>query len=170
MDLYQELILEHSKHPQGEGLRDPFDAEVHHVNTTCGDEVTLRVRLGQRDGATTLEDVSFVSLGCAISRASASVLHQLVSGLPLDEVTRTHEAMRAMLTSRGKDPGSEEVLGDGVALAGVAKYPARVKCALLSWMALIDALANAAAVTTPAALTAPVPATGPSVAAKENAP
>jgi len=170
VDLYQELILEHSKHPQGEGLRDPFDAEVHHVNTTCGDEVTLRVRLGQRDGATTLEDVSFVSLGCAISRASASVLHQLVSGLPLDEVTRTHEAMRAMLTSRGKDPGSEEVLGDGVALAGVAKYPARVKCALLSWMALIDALANAAAGTNPPALTAPVPATGPSVAAKENAP
>ena len=143
MDLYQELILEHSKHPQGEGLREPFDAEVHHVNTTCGDEVTLRVRLGERDGARTLEDVSYESLGCAISRASASVLHELVSGLSLDEVGHVHEAMRSMLTSRGKDPGSEEVLGDGVALAGVARYPARVKCALLSWMALKDALANA---------------------------
>jgi nitrogen fixation protein NifU and related proteins len=167
MDLYQELILEHSKHPQGEGLRDPFDAEVHHVNPTCGDEVTLRVRLGARDGATTLEDVSFASQGCAISRASASVLHQLVSGLPLDEVTSTYEAMHGMLTSRGKDPGSEEVLGDGVALAGVAKYPSRVKCALLSWMALTDALARAtAAADTPT--TTAVPATGTPVAVKED--
>jgi nitrogen fixation protein NifU and related proteins len=178
MDLYQELILEHSKHPQGEGLRDPFDAEVHHVNPTCGDEVTLRVRLGARDGATTLEDVSFDSQGCAISRASASVLHQLVSGLPLDEVTSTYEAMHGMLTSRGKDPGSEEVLGDGVALAGVAKYPSRVKCALLSWMALTDALARA---TSPAGSdaahsttavhttgTTAVPATGAPVAVKED--
>jgi nitrogen fixation NifU-like protein len=164
VDLYQELILEHSKHPQGEGLRDPFDAEVHHVNPTCGDEVTLRVRLGQRDGATTLDDVSFVSQGCAISRASASVLHQLVSGLTLDEVGRTHEAMHAMLTSRGKDPGSEDVLGDGVALAGVAKYPARVKCALLSWMALTDALARSTSSRPP-----DQPANGPSVAVKENA-
>jgi nitrogen fixation protein NifU and related proteins len=186
MDLYQELILEHSKHPQGEGLRDPFDAEVHHVNPTCGDEVTLRVRLGHHDGATTVDDVSFVSQGCAISRASASVLYQLVSGLPLDEVARTHQAMHGMLTSRGKDPGSEEVLGDGVALAGVAKYPARVKCALLSWMALTDALARAGATegstdangTTSTDSTASaratssrstaVPATGTPVAVKED--
>jgi nitrogen fixation NifU-like protein len=178
MDLYQELILEHSKHPQGEGLRDPFDAEVHHVNPTCGDEVTLRVRLGARDGATTLDDVSFDSQGCAISRASASVLHQLVSGLPLDEVTSTYEAMHGMLTSRGKDPGSEEVLGDGVALAGVAKYPSRVKCALLSWMALTDALARATSSagsdTTPGTTAVPapgttaVPATGTPVAVKED--
>jgi nitrogen fixation protein NifU and related proteins len=174
MDLYAELILEHSKHPQGEGLRDPFDAEVHHVNPTCGDEVTLRVRLGSREGATTLDDVSFVSQGCAISRASASVLHQLVSGLPLDEVTHTYEAMHGMLTSRGKDPGSEEILGDGVALAGVAKYPARVKCALLSWMALKDALARADAAddisstTTRSPTTKAVPATGTPVAVKED--
>jgi len=171
MDLYQELILEHSKHPQGEGLRDPFDAEVHHVNPTCGDEVTLRVRLGGRDGAVTLEDVSFASQGCAISRASASVLHQLVSGLPLDEVTSTYEAMHGMLTSRGKDPGSEEVLGDGVALAGVAKYPSRVKCALLSWMALTDALARATAGSDAAAGAVPttaLPATGSPVAVKED--
>jgi nitrogen fixation protein NifU and related proteins len=172
MDLYQELILEHSKHPQGEGLRGPFDAEVHHVNPTCGDEVTLRVRLGQRDGTTTLDDVSFVSQGCAISRASASVLHQLVSGLPLDEVTHTYDAMHGMLTSRGKDPGSEDVLGDGVALAGVAKYPSRVKCALLSWMALTDALARAAATTstttTHGAIADDVPATGSPVAVKED--
>jgi nitrogen fixation protein NifU and related proteins len=178
MDLYAELILEHSKHPQGEGLRDPFDAEVHHVNPTCGDEVTLRVRLGSHDGATTLDDVSFVSQGCAISRASASVLHQLVSGLPLDEVKDTYQAMHAMLTSRGKDPGSEEVLGDGVALAGVAKYPSRVKCALLAWMAMTDALARADAAgtttttgstrTTTGSTTQAVPATGTPVAVKED--
>jgi nitrogen fixation NifU-like protein len=184
MDLYQELILEHSKHPQGEGLRDPFDAEVHHVNPTCGDEVTLRVRLGHGAGSTTLDDVSFLSQGCAISRASASVLHQLVSGLPLDEVDRTFQAMRGMLTSRGKDPGSEDVLGDGIALAGVSKYPARVKCALLSWMALTDALARAGvakgAEATQAATEGTdqkssttdrtaVPATGSPVAVKEDA-
>jgi nitrogen fixation protein NifU and related proteins len=171
MDLYAELILEHSKHPQGEGLREPFDAEVHHVNPTCGDEVTLRVRLGHHDGATTLDDVSFDSQGCAISRASASVLHQLVSGLPLEEVARTHQAMHGMLTSRGKDPGSEEVLGDGVALAGVAKYPSRVKCALLSWMALKDALARADAnptTTTSTSTINAVPATGTPVAVKED--
>jgi nitrogen fixation NifU-like protein len=175
MDLYQELILEHSKHPQGDGLREPFDAEVHHVNPTCGDEVTLRVRLGQRDGTATLEDVSYTSQGCAISRASASVLHQLVTGVPLPVVAQTHEAMRSMLTSRGKDPGSEDVLGDGVALAGVAKYPARVKCALLSWMALTDALAQAGASTEASGGAdhgAPdptaVPATGTPVAVKEN--
>lgn len=164
MDLYQELILEHSKHPQGEGLRDPFDAEVHHVNTTCGDEVTLRVRVSEHDGVPTLDDVSYESLGCAISRASASVLHELVLGHSLDEVGRVHEAMRSMLTSRGKDPGSEDVLGDGVALAGVAKYPARVKCALLSWMALKDALVNAAARTNDQTHQ---PATGTPVAVKE---
>jgi nitrogen fixation NifU-like protein len=164
VDLYQELILEHSKHPHGEGLRDPFDAEVHHVNTTCGDEVTLRVRVGERAGVPTLDDVSYESLGCASRRASASVLHELVRGMTLDEVGRVHEAMRGMLTSRGKDPGSEDVLGDGVALAGVAKYPARVKCALLSWMALKDALANAA----PYDDHTHQPATGLSVAVKEN--
>jgi nitrogen fixation NifU-like protein len=182
VDLYQELILEHSKHPQGEGLREPFDAQVHHVNPTCGDEVTLRVRLGQRDGRPTLDDVSFDSQGCAISRASASVLHELVVGRPLDEVAATHEAMRSMLTSRGADSGSEAVLGDGVALAGVAKYPARVKCALLSWMALTDALAQSDAQSDAATagdpddraqhVSAPaqtaVPATGTSVAVKEN--
>lgn len=171
MDLYQELILEHSKHPQGEGLREPFDAEVHHVNPTCGDEVTLRVRLADRDGSTVVDDVSYASQGCAISRASASVLHELVVGRPLDQVAGTHQAMRAMLTSRGADPGSEDVLGDGVALAGVAKYPARVKCALLSWMALTDALAQAAAAAPGNADPDPTAglATAPSVAVKESA-
>lgn len=140
MDLYQELILEHSKRPQHAGLREPFDAEVHHVNPTCGDEITLRVKLGERDGVQTIEDVSYDASGCSISTASTSILAEETIGHPLEEALRTFTAIRAMLTSKGTDPGDEEVIGDGVALAGVAKYPARVKCALLGWMAFTDAL------------------------------
>lgn len=144
MDLYAELILEHSKRPHGIGLREPFGAQVHHVNTTCGDEVTLRVLVDGTGDDAVLTDVSYDALGCAISRASASVLHDTVAGRPVREVLATHTAMHAMLTSRGADPGDEDVLGDGVALSGVSKYPARVKCALLGWMALTDALAQSA--------------------------
>lgn len=141
MDLYQELILEHSKRPVGAGLREPFAAEVHHVNPTCGDEVTLRVAYDQ--ATDTLADVSYQADGCSISRASTSVLYELVNGQPLATIGPRFAAMQAMLTSRGADPGDEDVLGDGVALSGVSKYPARVKCALLGWMALQDALAQA---------------------------
>ncbi|GAB3596642.1 SUF system NifU family Fe-S cluster assembly protein [Angustibacter peucedani] len=143
MDLYQELILEHSKTPHGSGLREPFGSEVHHVNPTCGDEVTLRVQVDDAADEPVLADVSYDALGCAISKASTSVLHDLVAGRPLPEVARTAEAMRAMLTSRGQDAGDEDVLGDGIALSGVSRYPARVKCALLGWMALQDALTQA---------------------------
>ncbi|WP_432562710.1 Fe-S cluster assembly sulfur transfer protein SufU [Kineococcus sp. SYSU DK003] len=139
MDLYQQLIIEHSKRPHGEGLRAPFGSEAHHVNPTCGDEITLRVRL---DGDV-LGDVSYDAVGCSISRASASVLHDLVVGLSVEQVAPLREAVQHMLTSRGEDPGDEEVLGDAVAFAGVARYPARVKCALLSWSALTDALLRA---------------------------
>ena len=138
MDLYQELIIEHSKRPQRMGLRTPFDAEVHHVNPTCGDEITLRV---DRDGEV-LTDISYDALGCAISVASASMLAEQLTGTDLDTARDTFAAIRTMLTSKGADPGDEDVIGDAVALAGVAQYPARVKCALLSWMALADALAK----------------------------
>lgn len=141
MDLYQELILEHSKRPQHAGLREPFAAETHHVNTSCGDEVTLRVQL---DGDK-VTDVSYGAIGCSISVASASVLAEETIGFTVPETLETFEAMRHMLTSKGQDPGDEEVIGDGVAFAGVAKYPARVKCALLPWAAYTDALARAGA-------------------------
>ncbi|TWP37185.1 Fe-S cluster assembly sulfur transfer protein SufU [Leekyejoonella antrihumi] len=143
MDLYQELILEHSKHPVGAGLREPFDAEVHQVNTSCGDEVTLRVGLDGSGEAAIVRDVSYDSIGCSISVAAASVLAEEVTGHSVAEALRTFEAMRGMLTSRGTDAGDEEMIGDGVAFAGVAKYPARVKCALLAWTAFTDALARA---------------------------
>lgn len=147
MDLYQELILDHSKRPQHAGLREPFEAEVHHVNTTCGDEVTLRVHLDDVDAGprATVEDISYDAIGCSISMASASILASECLGHSLAETMDTYAAMKSMLTSRGKDPGDEEVIGDGVALAGVAQYPARVKCALLPWAALTDALARAGA-------------------------
>ena len=143
MDLYQELILEHSKRPVRFGLREPFEAQVHHVNPTCGDEVTLRVHLSGAGADTVVEDVSYDSVGCSISVASASILAEEITGETLAEARETVEAMRSMLTSKGEDPGDEERIGDGVALSGVAKYPARVKCALLSWMAFTDALHQA---------------------------
>ena len=142
MDLYQELILEHSKRPHHAGLREPFDAEVHHINPTCGDEVTLRVSVAGDDADPVVTDVSYDAKGCSISIASSSVLADEVIGRPVSEALTTFEAMREMLTSKGKVAGDEEVIGDGVAFAGVAKYPARVKCALLGWTALTDALAR----------------------------
>ncbi|GAB3070239.1 SUF system NifU family Fe-S cluster assembly protein [Intrasporangium mesophilum] len=143
MDLYQELILEHSKRPHHAGLREPFDAEVHHINPTCGDEVTLRVDVTGEGADAVVTDVSYRAQGCSISVASSSVLADEVIGHPVHEALATYEAMRAMLTSKGTIAGDEDTIGDGVAFAGVAKYPARVKCALLGWAAFTDALARA---------------------------
>lgn len=143
MDLYQELILEHSKRPHGAGLRDGYDAEVHHVNPTCGDEVTLRVHIDGDGRSARLTDISYEAMGCSISTASTSILAEELTGEDVAHALATYSAMKQMLTSKGEISGDEEVIGDGVALAGVAKYPARVKCALLGWMALTDALAQA---------------------------
>jgi nitrogen fixation NifU-like protein len=143
MDLYQELILEHSKRPHHAGLREPFSAEVHHINPTCGDEVTLRVDVTGEGPDAVVSDVSYQAQGCSISVASSSMLAEELIGRPVAEALETFDAMRAMLTSKGTIAGDEAVIGDGVALAGVAKYPARVKCALLGWTALTDALARA---------------------------
>ncbi|KRE37114.1 nitrogen fixation protein NifU [Janibacter sp. Soil728] len=143
MDLYQELILDHSKRQVGHGLREGQLAEVHHVNPTCGDEVTLRVHLDGTGRDAKITDISYEAMGCSISMASTSILAEEITGVDVDDAMVVHEAMRQMLTSRGQDPGDEDVIGDGVALAGVAQYPARVKCALLGWMALTDALAQA---------------------------
>jgi nitrogen fixation protein NifU and related proteins len=133
--LYQEIILDHYKNPRHGGLRDPFEAEVHHVNPTCGDEVTLRVHLA--DGM--VEDVSYDAVGCSISQASASVLTELVIGKKIDDALAIHQDFLTLMQGRGEVEPDEEVLEDAVAFAGVAKFPARVKCALLSWMAWKDA-------------------------------
>jgi nitrogen fixation NifU-like protein len=138
--LYQEIILDHWKHPRGRGLREPYDAESHQVNPTCGDELTVRVRLaGGR-----VAELSYEGLGCSISQASASVLYELLSGRSLDEAIRVHRAFAELIGGRGQVEPDEDLLEDAVAFAGVARYPARVKCALLAWMAFKDAAARAA--------------------------
>ena len=137
--LYQEIILDHYRNPHHAGLRDPFEAEVHHVNPTCGDEVTLRVHL---DGSKVV-DVSYDAEGCSISQASASVMSDLVIGKPLDEALATHEEFLTLMQGKGQVEPDEDVLEDGIAFAGVAKFPARIKCALLSWMAFKDAAVQA---------------------------
>lgn len=139
--MYHDVILDHYKHPHHRGLRDPFGAEVSHVNPVCGDEVTLRVALSE-DGAT-VADISYDGQGCSISQASTSVLTDQVIGQSVPEALQTVSAFTEMVSSRGNVQGDEDVLGDGVAFAGVSKYPARVKCALLGWMAFKDALAQA---------------------------
>lgn len=138
-ELYQEIILDHWKHPRGRGLREPYAAESHQVNPTCGDELTLRVQVS--DGQ--LTDVSYDGLGCSISQASASVLHEQLAGRSVTEALAVQEAFAALLGGRGQIEPDEDVLGDGIAFAGVARYPARVKCALLAWMAFKDAVVRA---------------------------
>jgi nitrogen fixation NifU-like protein len=140
--MYQDIILDHYRNPHGRGLRDPFEAEVHHVNPTCGDEVTLRVHL---DGDT-IADVSYEGMGCSISQASVSAMYDLVIGKSVAEALETGEQFMRLMQSKGDASVAEELeeqLEDAVAFAGVSKYPARVKCALMSWMALKDASARA---------------------------
>ncbi len=142
-DLYQEIILDHYRNPQGRGLREPFEAEVHHVNPTCGDEIDLRLHLESVAGVPTVADVSYEGQGCSISQASASVMYDSLVGLSVDDALESLGRFQHMLQSRGQESGDEETMGDAVAFAGVAKYPARVKCALLPWMAWKDALSRA---------------------------
>jgi nitrogen fixation NifU-like protein len=144
--LYQEIILDHYRTPHHAGLREPFEAEVHHVNPTCGDEVTLRVHLDNG----TVTDVSYDAEGCSISQASASVMSDLVIGRPLAEALATHESFLELMQGKGQVEPDEEILEDGIAFAGVAKFPARIKCALLSWMAFKDAALQATSETRPA--------------------
>lgn len=144
--MYQEVILDHYKHPQHAGLREPFNTEVHHVNPSCGDELTLRVTLN--DDLTVVNDVSYDAVGCSISQASTSVMAEEIVGKTVDEAMAKLAEFEKMVTSRGKIEGDEDIIGDGIAFAGVSKYPARVKCALLGWKAFqaatAEALSNAA--------------------------
>ncbi|MCP2169485.1 Fe-S cluster assembly sulfur transfer protein SufU [Goodfellowiella coeruleoviolacea] len=150
--MYQEIILDHYKNPHRRGLREPYQAEVHHVNPTCGDEVTLRVHLAGDGGAATVSDVSYEGQGCSISQAATSVLTDLVVGRTVAEAFQTMDAFVELMQGRGHVEPDEDVLEDGIAFAGVAQYPARVKCALLGWMAFKDAVARVAdSAETPAA-------------------
>ena len=137
-NMYQEIILDHYKHPHGKGLIDNPDAQVHHVNPTCGDEITLQVKLVPGTDKFTIH---YGNQGCSISQASASILFDQLDGKSLAEGEPAVEHMVAMM-QRAEEP-NEDLLGDGIALVGVAAYPARVKCALLSWMAWKDAVIQA---------------------------
>jgi nitrogen fixation NifU-like protein len=148
--LYQEIILDHYRHPHHKGLREPFDAEVRHVNPVCGDEIMLRVSLKDSGDGPAVADVSYDALGCSISQASASVLTDLLIGKPVSEAMAVNEEFLALMQSKGETEPDEEKLGDAVAFAGVSKYPARIKCALLSWMAWKDATARALGESQPA--------------------
>jgi nitrogen fixation NifU-like protein len=138
-ELYQEIILDHYRGKHHSGLREPYDAEVHHVNPTCGDEVLLRVHL---DGDT-VADVSYEAVGCSISQASTSVMSDLVIGQNVAYDLDLYEEFLTMMQGKGQVEPDEERLEDGIAFAGVAKFPARVKCALIGWSAFRDAVMRA---------------------------
>ncbi|MFC9917401.1 Fe-S cluster assembly sulfur transfer protein SufU [Agromyces binzhouensis] len=139
--LYQEIILDHAKARHGDGPLEGADAEHHEFNPTCGDEITLRVRLD--DAHERIDAVAWQGDGCSISMASASVLTDLVAGRPVDEALGLAEEFRTMLRSKGEGVPDEEVLGDAIAFHGVSKYVMRIKCAMLSWVALEAAVAKA---------------------------
>jgi nitrogen fixation NifU-like protein len=133
--MYQEIILDHYKHPRGREILQAPLAQAHHVNPTCGDEINVQVAVDANGGLI----VGYQGEGCSISQASASVMAELVTGQRPEQVARMRSEFLRLMHGRGAVEPDEEMLADGVAFAGVAKYPARVKCALLAWMALQDA-------------------------------
>ncbi len=144
--LYQQIILDHSKQRNGEGLQDAHglpSADNHQYNPTCGDEINLRVTLTE-DAEPQVKEISWEGDGCSISMAAASVLSEMAPGLTTTELQALVDDFREMLRSRGKIEPDEEVLGDAAAFAGVAKFVARVKCAMLGWVAAEEAAKEAA--------------------------
>ncbi|MCC2593335.1 SUF system NifU family Fe-S cluster assembly protein [Tessaracoccus sp. OS52] len=138
-ELYQTIILDHYREKHHSGLRDPHDAEVHHVNPSCGDELTLRVKLDGEE----IVDVSYDGVGCSISQASTSVMTDLVIGTDFEHAMALYDEFLEMMQSKGQIEPDEDRFGDAIAFAGVSKFPARVKCALLAWAALRDAVGQA---------------------------
>ena len=135
-NLYQEVILDHYKNPQHKKLNSQYDAQVHHINPSCGDEITLSLKL---DGDK-VSNITWDGMGCSISQASVSIMSDLLIDKSVTEAGSILDSFVEMMQSKGQNEGDEEVLEDGVALAGVSKYPARIKCALLGWMAYKDAV------------------------------
>jgi nitrogen fixation NifU-like protein len=140
-NLYQEVILDHYKNPQNKKLNTSFDAQVHHINPSCGDEITLNVTLDRN----VIKNVSWDGVGCSISQASVSILTDLLIGKNLEQAQVIADSFMHLMQSKGTEKGDESLLEDAVALAGVSQYPARIKCALLGWMAFKDASVQALA-------------------------
>lgn len=146
--LYQTIILEHSHKRSGERDEDVSAAGdrsgvSHQYNPTCGDEITVRVTVTCGENPT-VDTVEWNGEGCSISMAAASVLSETAPGMTLSELEAMIEHFREMLRSRGQVAPDEEILGDAAAFAGVSKFVARVKCAMLSWVAVEDAVNQAA--------------------------
>ena len=137
--LYQDVILDHYKHPQNKKLSAHYDAQVHHINPSCGDEITLNLSLS----GGIVEEISWEGVGCSISQASVSILSELLKGKKVSEDLSITDEFVDLMQSKGNKVGNEDVLEDAVALSGVSKYPARIKCALLGWMAFKDAVIQA---------------------------
>ena len=137
-NLYQEVILDHYKRPKNKELKPNPTVQVHHVNTSCGDEITLNLKLS----GDFVESVTWTGAGCSISQASTSVMSELLTGKNTSDALELVDEFQRMLQSKGSDLGDESRIEDGVAFAGVAKFPARVKCALLGWMAFKDAVSQ----------------------------
>ncbi|GAA3701335.1 SUF system NifU family Fe-S cluster assembly protein [Zhihengliuella alba] len=146
--LYQQIILDHAKRRVGEPLADPQGGhpagESHQHNPICGDEIRLRVELDGTTDQSIIERISWEGNGCSISMAAASVLSEMAAGTTRGELLELIDEFREMMRSRGTTEPDEERLGDGAAFAGVSKFPARVKCAMLSWVAAENALLDAA--------------------------
>jgi nitrogen fixation NifU-like protein len=138
-NLYQEVILDHYKNPLNKSLSTDFDVQVHHINPSCGDEITLNLTL---DGQV-IKEITWDGVGCSISQASVSIASDLLTGKTISVADAITEDFMDLMQSKGKKSGDEEVLEDAVALAGVSQYPARIKCALLGWMAIKDATLQA---------------------------
>lgn len=138
-NLYQEVILDHYKNPQNKKLSANYDAQVHHVNPSCGDEIDLNITI--KDGA--VAAITWDGVGCSISQASVSILTDLLIGKSINDAYKIYDEFVALMQSKGTITGDEDILEDAVALAGVSKYPARIKCALLGWMAFKDASVQA---------------------------
>lgn len=134
-ELYQTIILDHYREKHHAGLREPYKAEVHHLNPSCGDELTLRVDI---DGET-VRDISYDAEGCSISQASVSVMTDLLIGHSVEHGLDLHDQFVELMHSQGRVEPDEDVFEDAIAFAGVSKFPARVKCALLGWAAFRDA-------------------------------
>jgi nitrogen fixation NifU-like protein len=134
-NLYQEVILDHYKNPLNKSLAKEYDVQVHHINPSCGDEITLNITLT----GNVISKITWDGVGCSISQASVSIASDLLVGKTLDVSQSITEEFMDLMQSKGKKSGNELVLEDAVALAGVSQYPARIKCALLGWMAIKDA-------------------------------
>ena len=134
-NLYQEVILDHYKHPLNKGLSDSYDVQVHHINPSCGDEITLNLSV---EGSK-IKSITWDGVGCSISQASVSIASDLLVDKDMDEADAITEQFIDLMHSKGTKEGDPEVLEDAVAMAGVSKFPARIKCALLGWMAYRDA-------------------------------